>query len=112
MQHCCLLLWYLFRYYIPQTMSFVLVDIHSDVAFVFSIISLSLFTRMMKAETRRRRMSTRGPLSHAQQRTDFKTATALLCIAVSFIICQSVKIIPDIYELRNCNYLKVMLEFG
>ena len=57
-------------------------------------------------------MSTRGPLSHTQQRTDFKTATALLCIAVSFIICQSVKIIPDIYELRNCNYLKVILQLG
>ena len=62
---------------------------------------------MMMANKRRRRMSTVCSLSDFQRTRDFKTATSLLGVAVSFVLCQSVKIIPDIYELRNCDYLKV-----
>ena len=59
------------------------------------------------ANKRRRRMSTVCSLTDFQRTRDFKTATSLLGVAVSFVLCQSVKIIPDIYELRNCDYLKV-----
>ena len=59
------------------------------------------------ANKRRRRMSTVCSLSDFQRTRDFKSATSLLGVAVSFVLCQSVKIIPDIYELRNCDYLKV-----
>ena len=62
---------------------------------------------MMMANKRRRRMSTVCSLTDFQRTRDFKTATSLLGVAVSFVLCQSVKIIPDIYELRNCDYLKV-----
>lgn len=61
---------------------------------------------MVTANKRRRRMSTICSLSDFQRTRDFKSATSLLGVAVSFVLCQSVKIIPDIYELRNCDYLK------
>ena len=42
--------------------------------------------------------------------TEIKNAGTLLCIAVSFIICQGPKLIPDVYEAFNCNHdLKVGL---
>ena len=62
---------------------------------------------MMMANKRRIRMSTVCSLTDFQRTRDFKSATSLLGVAVSFVLCQSVKIIPDIYELRNCDYLKV-----
>ena len=68
---------------------------------------LLFIIRMMMANKRRRRMSTVCSISDFQRTRDFKSATSLLGVAVSFVLCQSVKIIPDIYELRNCDYLKV-----
>ena len=37
-------------------------------------------------------------------------ALVLICIVVLFILCQSVKIIPDIYEALTCNHSQVSIE--
>ena len=71
------------------------------------IISNSSYFRMLQAHSRRRRMSIR--LSD-RRATEIKNAGTLLCIAVSFIICQGPKLVPDVYEAFNCNHdLKVVL---
>ena len=65
------------------------------------IISNSSYFRMLQAHSRRRRMSIR--LSD-RRATEIKNAGTLLCIAVSFIICQGPKLVPDVYEAFNCNH--------
>ena len=39
-----------------------------------------------------------------QRKTELKNAGTLLCIAISFIICQSPKLIPDLYEAFICDW--------
>ncbi len=41
------------------------------------------------------------------QRRELNMAIVLVCIVVMFILCQSVKIIPDIYEALFCNHSEV-----
>ena len=38
------------------------------------------------------------------------TAITLLSISMMFVICQSVKLVPDIYELTVCNHFKIAKE--
>ena len=69
------------------------------------IISNSSHFRMLQAYSRRRRMSI---VLSDRRATEIKNAGTLLCIAVSFIICQGPKLVPDVYEAFNCNHdLKV-----
>ena len=70
-------------------------------------ISDTSYFRMLQAYSRRRRMSI---VLSDRRATEIKNAGTLLCIAVSFIICQGPKLIPDVYEAFNCNHdLKVAL---
>ena len=41
------------------------------------------------------------------QRKEQNMALVLVCIVVMFIVCQSVKIVPDIYEALACDHSKV-----
>ena len=71
------------------------------------IISNSSYFRMLQAYSQRRRMSI---VLSDRRVTEIKNAGTLLCIAISFIICQGPKLVPDIYEAFNCNHdLKVTL---
>ena len=71
------------------------------------IISNASHFRMLQAYSRRRRMSI---VLSDRRATEIKNAGTLLCIAVSFIICQGPKLVPDVYEAFNCNHdLKVAL---
>ena len=48
-----------------------------------------------------------------KQKTDqfaVDTAITLLSISMMFVICQSVKLVPDIYELTVCNHFKIAKE--
>ena len=76
---------------------------------VFPLVALGFLNYLVYKHLakRRRRMSTVCSLPDFQRSRDFKSAASLLSVAISFVLCQSVKIIPDIYELRNCDYLKV-----
>ena len=53
-------------------------------------------TQEMSAEVNE---ATRG-----QQKKDKNMAVVLICIVVMFILCQSLKIIPDIFEAFFCNH--------
>ena len=41
------------------------------------------------------------------QRKELNMTIVLVCIVVMFIFCQSIKIIPDIYEAVKCDHSEV-----
>ncbi len=43
-------------------------------------------------------------LSQDNQRKELSMTLVLVCIVVMFILCQSVKIIPDVYEAVVCDH--------
>ena len=58
-----------------------------------------------------RRVMTNSVASRQQSsdanRTDVKQAITLMWISVLYVLCQSPKIIPDIYEALYCEYSSV-----
>ena len=58
-----------------------------------------------------RRVMTNSVASRQQSsdanRTDIKQAITLMWISVLYVLCQSPKIIPDIYEALYCEYSSV-----
>ena len=56
---------------------------------------------MWQAAASRRRMSI---TLTSNRKKELRNAGTLLCIAISFIVCQSPKIIPDLHEAFTCDW--------
>ena len=56
---------------------------------------------MWQAAASRRRMAI---TLTSNRKKELRNAGTLLCIAISFIICQSPKIIPDLHEAFTCDW--------
>ena len=53
------------------------------------------------------KMLTTRTVTEEAQRRELNMAVMLVCIVIMFILCQSVKIVPDIYEALLCNHSQV-----
>ena len=64
----------------------------------------------MKSAKDRRSMtnSTSNIRPEDTNRTDVKQAVTLMWISVLYVVCQSPKIIPDLYEALYCEYSTVI----
>ena len=74
---------------------------------LYSIMPISF--RIRKAVKERQSMTVEmsaevNEATHGQQKKDKNMAIVLICIVVMFILCQSLKIIPDIFEAFFCDH--------
>ena len=65
------------------------------------------FSRIHSALRVQKQLTTNRPQSVEAQRKELNMALVLICIVVLFILCQSVKIVPDVYEALVCRRQKV-----
>jgi hypothetical protein len=54
-----------------------------------------------------KQLTSSRPQTLDTQRKELNMALVLICIVILFIFCQSVKIVPDIYEAVTCNHQEV-----
>ena len=70
-----------------------------------------LYSSRIVNSAKARRVMTNSVASRQQSsdanRTDIKQAITLMWISVLYVLCQSPKIIPDIYEALYCEYSSV-----
>ena len=70
-----------------------------------------LYSSRIVNSAKARRVMTNSVASRQQSsdanRTDVKQAITLMWISVLYVLCQSPKIIPDIYEALYCEYSSV-----
>ena len=74
---------------------------------LYSIMSISF--RIRRAVKERQSMTVEmsaevNEATRGQQKKDKNMAVVLICIVVMFILCQSLKIIPDIFEAFFCDH--------
>ena len=70
-------------------------------------VQLSTIPRIHSALRVQKQLTTNRPQSLEAQRKELNMALVLICIVVLFILCQSVKIVPDVYEALVCRRQQV-----
>ena len=75
---------------------------------IISSAALQSSLRIHSALRVQKQLTTNRPQSLEAQRKELNMALVLICIVVLFILCQSVKIVPDVYEALVCRRQQVV----
>jgi len=88
-------------------MKFIFVEMFPYIIII--VLNALIILRIRKAVKERQSMTVEmsaevNEATHGQQKKDKNMAIVLICIVVMFILCQSLKIIPDIFEAFFCDH--------
>ncbi|TRY71858.1 hypothetical protein TCAL_03401 [Tigriopus californicus] len=85
-------------------MKFFLVELLPYV--IICVLNFVMIVKIREAMKLQKEMTISRQPSLESQKKEFNMALVLVCIVFMFIACQSIKIIPDVYEAMVCDYSK------
>eukprot|EP00094_Tigriopus_californicus_P003536 TCALIF_03401-PA protein Name:"Similar to FR FMRFamide receptor (Drosophila melanogaster)" AED:0.29 eAED:0.29 QI:0/0.33/0/0.5/1/1/4/0/218 len=87
-------------------MKFFLVELLPYV--IICVLNFVMIVKIREAMKLQKEMTISRQPSLESQKKEFNMALVLVCIVFMFIACQSIKIIPDVYEAMVCDYSKTV----